>query len=174
MRGNEYFAYDISLESFFPQDKTFFLKEYFEETCDWRTLSDMEIATASFFIRFTFLVFLLLLVQFRLSLSCSGSTNVLDKRGPRKPLMPEQFVPDTPENSQQASGPSKGKITRNSPEFDKLNLFYRNAIIFKNEEGAGADRLMPKVAHLSFVYIFYLALNLLNAQHFASCEAYVV
>ena len=88
--------------------------------------------------------------------------------------MPEQFVPDTPENNQQASGPSKGKITGNSPEFDKLNLFYRNAIIFKDEEGTGADRLMSKVAHLSFVYIFYPSLNLLNAQHFASCEVYVV
>lgn len=117
----------------------------------------MEIATASFFIRFTFLVFLLLLVQFRLSLSCSGSTNALDKRGPRKALMLEQNVPDTPEYSQQASGPSKGKITRNSPEFDKLKPCYNNAIIFKDEEGTGADRLMSKVAHLSFVYIFYLA-----------------
>ena len=134
----------------------------------------MEIATASFFIRFTFLVFLLLLVQFRLSLSCSGSTNALDKRGPRKALMLEQNVPDTSEYSQQASGPSKGKITRNSPEFDKLKPCYNNAIIFKDEEGTGADRLMSKVAHLSFVYIFYPALNLLNAQHVASCEAYVV
>lgn len=104
----------------------------------------MEIATASFFIRFTFLVFLLLLVQFRLSLSCSGSTNALDKRGPRKALMLEQNVPDTPEDSQQASGPSKGKITRNSPEFDKLKPCYNNAIIFKDEEGTGADRLMSK------------------------------
>ena len=88
--------------------------------------------------------------------------------------MLEQFVPDTPENSQQASGPSKGKITRNSPEFDKLNLFYHNVIIFKDEEGTGEDRLMSKVAHLSFVDISYLALNLLNEQHFASCEVYVV
>ena len=121
----------------------------------------MEIATASFLIRFTFLIFLLVLVQLRFTLSC-GSRNTLDKRGPRKPLMLSQNVPDTPEDSQQASGPSKGKITRNSPEFEKLEPCYNNAIIFKDEEGTGADRLMSKVAHLSFVYIFYLALNLFN------------
>lgn len=58
--------------------------------------------------------------------------------------MLSQYVPDTPEHSQQASGPSKGKITRNSPEFEKLEPCYNNAIIFKDEEGTGADRLMSK------------------------------
>lgn len=118
----------------------------------------MAIASISFSNRFTFLILLLVVVQFRLSLSC-GSRNGFGKRGPRKPLMLEQSVPDTAENSQQASGPSKGKISRNSPEFEKLEPCYNNAIIFKDEEGTGADRLMSKVALLSFVYIFYLVVH---------------
>ncbi|KAL9967466.1 hypothetical protein ACROYT_G025688 [Oculina patagonica] len=58
--------------------------------------------------------------------------------------MLQQSIPDTTENSQQASGPAKGKISRNSPEFDKLEPCYNNAIIFRDEEGTGADRLMSK------------------------------
>ena len=63
-----------------------------------------------------------------------------------------QCVPDLLENSQAASGPAKGKITRNSPEFEKLEPCYNTAIIFKDEEGTGADRLMSKVSP-SLVYL---------------------
>lgn len=73
--------------------------------------------------------------------------------------MLQQCIPDTAEESQQASGPAKGKITRNSPELEKLEPCYNNAIIFKDEEGTGADRLMSKVRFLSFVYILYLAFH---------------
>ena len=115
----------------------------------------MEIANCTFYCQ---LIILLVVVQFRPSLSC-GSRNGFDKKGPRKPLMFQQSIPDTSENSQQASGPAKGKITRNSPEFEKLEPCYNNAIIFKDEEGTGADRLMSKVRILSFVYILYLAFH---------------
>lgn len=115
----------------------------------------MEITKCTVFCQ---LIILLAVVQFRLSLSC-GSRNGYGKRGPRKPLMWQQCVPDTSENSNQASGPAKGKITRNSPEFEKLEPNYNIAIIFKDEEGTGADRLMSKVGILSFVYILYLAFH---------------
>lgn len=55
-----------------------------------------------------------------------------------------QSIPDTSEFSQQASGPAKEKISRNSPEFEKLEPCYNNGIIFRDEEGTGADRLMSK------------------------------
>ena len=70
-----------------------------------------------------------------------------------------QSIPDTQEFSQQASGPAKGKISRNSPEFEKLEPCYNNGIIFRDEEGTGADRLMSKVGVLSFVYFLYLTFH---------------
>lgn len=126
-----------------------------EQPHDWRTLSGMEITNCTIFCHF---ILLLVVVQFRPSLSC-GSRNAYGKSRPRKPLMLQQSIPDTTENSQQASGPAKGKISRNSPEFDKLEPCYNNAIIFRDEEGTGADRLMSKVKILSFVYILYLAFH---------------
>lgn len=114
----------------------------------------MKTANCTFLCR---LMILLLVVHFRPSLSCGS--NIYDKRRPRKPLMLGQKLPDVPENSQQASGPAKGKITRNSPEFNKLRPNYNNEIIFKDEEGTGADRLMSKVRILLFVYILYLSFH---------------
>lgn len=115
----------------------------------------MEIANCAFFCYF---VLLLGALHFRPSLTC-GSRNGYDRRGPRKPLMLQQSIPDTTEFSQQASGPANGKITRNSPEFEKLEPCYNNGIIFRDEEGTGADRLMSKVGVLSFVYILYLTFH---------------
>lgn len=115
----------------------------------------MEIANCAFFCYF---VLLLGVLHFRPSLTC-GSRNGYDRRGPRKPLMLQQSIPDTTEFSQQASGPANGKITRNSPEFEKLEPCYNNGIIFRDEEGTGADRLMSKVGVLSFVYILYLTFH---------------
>ena len=115
----------------------------------------MEIAKCAFFFHF---ILLLGVIKFRPSLSC-GSRSGYGKRGPRKPLMLAQSIPDTQEFSQQASGPAKGKISRNSPEFEKLEPCYNNGIIFRDEEGTGADRLMSKVGVLSFVYFLYLTFH---------------
>lgn len=115
----------------------------------------MEVANCAFFCHF---ILLLVVIQFRPSLSC-GSRTGYGKRGPRKPLMLTQSIPDTNEISQQASGPAKGKISRNSPEFAKLEPCYNNGIIFRDEEGTGADRLMSKVGVLSFVYFLYLTFH---------------
>lgn len=89
------------------------------------------------------LIALFVAAQLRCSLSC-GSRTGYGARNPGSPLMLYQCVPDLSENSQGASGPAKGKITRNSPEFEKLEPCYNTAIIFKDEEGTGADRLMSK------------------------------
>ena len=102
----------------------------------------MEIAKCAFFFHF---ILLLGVIKFRPSLSCGSRSDYKKGR-----------IPDTQEFSQQASGPAKGKISRNSPEFEKLEPCYNNGIIFRDEEGTGADRLMSKVGVLSFAYFLYL------------------
>ena len=72
------------------------------------------------------------------------------------------YIPDLPEISLQASGPAKEKITRNSPEFEKLKPCYNGDIIFKDEERTGEDRMMTKVERLSFVYIIYFTFHHLS------------
>lgn len=62
------------------------------------------------------------------------------------PLVIKQHVPNYPEQSVAASGKFTGKIRRDSPEFNQLAYVDKNSdIIFKDNEGTGADRLMSQV-----------------------------
>lgn len=100
-------------------------------------------------------VLMLLLLLAALSLhtahSC-GPGRGLGRRRERNlyPLVLKQTVPNLSEYQSGASGPLEGAIQRDSPKFKDLVPNYNRDILFRDEEGTGADRLMSKVSSVFF------------------------
>lgn len=88
-----------------------------------------------------------------LSYACGPGRGGGRRRSPRKltPLVFKQHVPNLSENTLAASGLNEGKINKSDPRFKELVPNYNHDIVFKDEEGTGADRLMTQVR---FFYIF--------------------
>uniref|UniRef100_A0A8W7NZE1 Hedgehog protein n=1 Tax=Anopheles atroparvus TaxID=41427 RepID=A0A8W7NZE1_ANOAO len=93
------------------------------------------------------LVALLALVQLVPTVeSCGPGRGIGGPRRTRKllPLVFKQHVPNVSENSLSASGMQEGAISRNDSKFRNLETNYNKDIIFKDEEGTGADRVMTQ------------------------------
>uniref|UniRef100_A0A182K2J6 Hedgehog N-terminal signalling domain-containing protein n=1 Tax=Anopheles christyi TaxID=43041 RepID=A0A182K2J6_9DIPT len=90
------------------------------------------------------MVALLALVQ--LTSGCGPGRGIGGPRRTRKllPLVFKQHVPNVSENSLSASGMQEGPISRNDSKFRSLETNYNKDIIFKDEEGTGADRVMTQ------------------------------
>nr|XP_022900483.1 tiggy-winkle hedgehog protein [Onthophagus taurus] len=63
---------------------------------------------------------------------------------PLTALVFKQHIPNEVENSLAASGPSEGAIDRDDSRFKDFVLNYNQDIIFKDEEGTAADRVMTQ------------------------------
>ena len=68
----------------------------------------------------------------------------------REPLLYGQYVPNRSELSVGASGPAEGRIDRDSDEFKELAENNNIDVVFKDEEGTGADRFMSRVSKSVF------------------------
>lgn len=91
------------------------------------------------------------------ALACGPGRMYAKRRSPRKlnALVFKQHVPNVSENTLGASGLPEGKITRDHPKFKELVPNYNADIIFKDEEGTGADRLMTQVGPFNIYFNYY-------------------
>lgn len=91
---------------------------------------------------------LLLVLTAPVADACGPGRGIGGARRSRKipVLVFKQHVPNMSENTVGASGLAEGKISRHDRKFSDLVPNYNSDIVFKDEEGTGADRLMSQVS----------------------------
>ncbi|KAK2144872.1 hypothetical protein LSH36_723g00019 [Paralvinella palmiformis] len=101
--------------------------------------------------RITQLHFVLLLVLTGPSLGCGPGRRSVMVRRHRKmtPLVFKQHYPNFSEFTLAASGVPEGRITRGDARFKELVRNENSDIIFRDEEGTGADRMMTQPVQTS-------------------------
>lgn len=116
-------------------------------------LTDSSLATVnSRIVKSSFLILILAINSVN---SCAPARGIGGSRRSRKltPLVFKQHVPNVLEKTLGASGLHEGKISREDSRFRDLIPNYNKDIIFKDEEGTGADRLMTQVSLIKFKYL---------------------
>lgn len=109
-------------------------------------------------LRFTTIMLVsLLLLSSEFVNACSPGRKINPRFNSKKrtPLVFKQHIPNVSENTLGASGLSEGRVTRNHKRFKELVPNYNEDIIFKDDEGTGADRLMTQVC--IYIYIYYIS-----------------
>lgn len=100
-------------------------------------------------IKWICLLIVILVLNAELVYACGPGRSNGRRHAPRTKLIPlvfKQHVPNVSENTLGASGLNEGRITRDHKRFKELVPNYNQDIIFKDDEGTGADRLMTQVS----------------------------
>lgn len=85
---------------------------------------------------------------------CGPGRGAGRRRDPRKltPLVFSQHEPNVYEQHDSAAGKSEGRVARNDSRFQDLQPNYNPDILFRDEEGTGADRFMTQVTITVSIY----------------------